>query len=267
MDSASAAAYVVFDLLARNGKDLRNRPYWKRRRKLEKLLGGHLPDGLVLIPATADRPWPARGCSPTPAPDLRVSSRSGSTSRTGPASAAGRNSALASPPKPSWVAAIGSPSTRHTRASSRRAASGRPAASARGRRGAQVRKAAHDVARVALAHGADSPNAAIAVRRLAQQLADEHGPEFMHDVADEPAAELAEASAAMGTEDEHDASRPGRPGSVGRTSTAPGAPDLWVPESRPTPADVLLSRRLAAVHPARLRRRAGYRRRRATAPT
>jgi hypothetical protein len=47
MDSASAAAYVVFDLLARNGKDLRNRPYWKRRRKLEKLLGGHLPDGLV----------------------------------------------------------------------------------------------------------------------------------------------------------------------------------------------------------------------------
>jgi ATP-dependent DNA ligase len=25
MDSASAAAYVVFDLLARNGKDLRNR--------------------------------------------------------------------------------------------------------------------------------------------------------------------------------------------------------------------------------------------------
>jgi ATP-dependent DNA ligase len=54
MDSASAAAYVVFDLLARNGKDLRNRPYWKRRRKLEKLLGAHLPNGLVLTPATAD---------------------------------------------------------------------------------------------------------------------------------------------------------------------------------------------------------------------
>ena len=44
----------MFDLLARNGKDLRGRPYWKRRRKLEKLLGGGLPDGLVLTPATTD---------------------------------------------------------------------------------------------------------------------------------------------------------------------------------------------------------------------
>jgi ATP-dependent DNA ligase len=32
--TASPAAYIVFDLLARNGKDLRGRPYWKRRRKL-----------------------------------------------------------------------------------------------------------------------------------------------------------------------------------------------------------------------------------------
>ena len=51
--AAAPAAYVVFDLLARNGEDLRNRPYWKRRRKLEKLLGGHLPDRLVLTPTTA----------------------------------------------------------------------------------------------------------------------------------------------------------------------------------------------------------------------
>ena len=52
--TAAPAAYIVFDLLARNGKDLRGRPYWKRRRKLEKLLGGGLPDGLVLTPATID---------------------------------------------------------------------------------------------------------------------------------------------------------------------------------------------------------------------
>jgi ATP-dependent DNA ligase len=37
--AAEPAAFVVFDLLARNGKDLRERPYWKRRRKLEKLSG------------------------------------------------------------------------------------------------------------------------------------------------------------------------------------------------------------------------------------
>ena len=58
--AAEPAAFVVFDLLARNGKDLRDRPYWKRRRKLEKLLGGQLPDGLVLTPATTD-PAVARG--------------------------------------------------------------------------------------------------------------------------------------------------------------------------------------------------------------
>lgn len=49
--AAAPAAFVVFDLLARNGKDLRDRPYWKRRRKLEKL---KLSDGLVLTPATTD---------------------------------------------------------------------------------------------------------------------------------------------------------------------------------------------------------------------
>jgi ATP-dependent DNA ligase len=41
----------VFDLLARNGKVLLDRPYWKRRRKLEKLT---LPPGLVLTPSTTD---------------------------------------------------------------------------------------------------------------------------------------------------------------------------------------------------------------------
>jgi ATP-dependent DNA ligase len=29
--AAAPAAYVVFDLLARNEKDLTSRPYWKRR--------------------------------------------------------------------------------------------------------------------------------------------------------------------------------------------------------------------------------------------
>jgi ATP-dependent DNA ligase len=52
--TALPAAYIVFDLLARNGKDLRDRPYRKRRRKLEKLLARGLPDGLVLTPATTD---------------------------------------------------------------------------------------------------------------------------------------------------------------------------------------------------------------------
>jgi ATP-dependent DNA ligase len=52
--TAAPAAYIVFDLLARNGKDLRGQPYWKRRRKLEKLLGHGLPAGLVLTPATTD---------------------------------------------------------------------------------------------------------------------------------------------------------------------------------------------------------------------
>jgi ATP-dependent DNA ligase len=52
--AAEPAAYVVFDLLARDGRDLRDRPYGKRRRKLEKLLDTHLPQGLVLTPATTD---------------------------------------------------------------------------------------------------------------------------------------------------------------------------------------------------------------------
>jgi ATP-dependent DNA ligase len=61
------AAYVVFDLLARNGKGLRDRLYGERRRKLEKLLGEHLPDGLVLPGSPPIRPSRACGCWPTSA--------------------------------------------------------------------------------------------------------------------------------------------------------------------------------------------------------
>ena len=39
------ATYVVFDLLARRGKDLRSRPYTTRRAELEKLAHGGLPAG------------------------------------------------------------------------------------------------------------------------------------------------------------------------------------------------------------------------------
>ena len=52
--TAAPAAYIVFDLLAHEGRDQRDRPYRKRRRKLEKLLARGLPDGLVLTPATTD---------------------------------------------------------------------------------------------------------------------------------------------------------------------------------------------------------------------
>lgn len=48
------ASYVVFDLLALDGEDLRRRPYWGRRQLLEALLGRYLPTGLVLTPATTD---------------------------------------------------------------------------------------------------------------------------------------------------------------------------------------------------------------------
>jgi ATP-dependent DNA ligase len=51
---AAPAAYVVFDLLAHHGTDLRGRAYIKRRRKLEKLLGPRKPPGLVLTPTTTD---------------------------------------------------------------------------------------------------------------------------------------------------------------------------------------------------------------------
>ena len=52
---ARPASYIVFDLLARDGLDIRRLPYRKRRKKLEKLLGRQLPHGLVLMPMSMDR--------------------------------------------------------------------------------------------------------------------------------------------------------------------------------------------------------------------
>jgi ATP-dependent DNA ligase len=51
--AAAPAAFVVFDLLAHRGTDLRPLPYRERRAALEKLLAKHLPPG-----------W----CSPPPPP-------------------------------------------------------------------------------------------------------------------------------------------------------------------------------------------------------
>jgi ATP-dependent DNA ligase len=54
--SATPAAFVVFDLLAHRDRDLRDKPYAKRRRRLEKLLTTRgVPPGVVLTPATTDR--------------------------------------------------------------------------------------------------------------------------------------------------------------------------------------------------------------------
>jgi hypothetical protein len=52
MALALPACLVVFDLLARKGTDFRDRPYAKRRRKLEKLLDRPLPAHLALMPMT-----------------------------------------------------------------------------------------------------------------------------------------------------------------------------------------------------------------------
>jgi anti-sigma regulatory factor (Ser/Thr protein kinase) len=66
-----------------------------------------------------------------------------------------------------------------------------------------VRTAAHDAVRVHLAHAANSPDAATAVEHLVARLGEQHGPQFVQDVADELVVELAEATAGMATEDEH----------------------------------------------------------------
>jgi ATP-dependent DNA ligase len=55
LSMARPASYIVFDLLARDGVDLRPLPYRKRRKKLEKLLRRQLPHGLVLMPMSTDR--------------------------------------------------------------------------------------------------------------------------------------------------------------------------------------------------------------------
>jgi len=51
---ASPASFVAFDLLAFNGRDLRNEPLVERRRLLEQLLAGTKPP-LYLTPMTTDR--------------------------------------------------------------------------------------------------------------------------------------------------------------------------------------------------------------------
>src|SRR5919107_1352084 len=53
--TAAPAAYVVFDLLAQQGIDLRDRSYTARRAALEALLRNRgLPPGVVLTPPTPD---------------------------------------------------------------------------------------------------------------------------------------------------------------------------------------------------------------------
>ena len=46
--TAAPAVFVVFDLLAHRGTDLRDRPYTRRRAALENLLDKGLPVGVVL---------------------------------------------------------------------------------------------------------------------------------------------------------------------------------------------------------------------------
>jgi ATP-dependent DNA ligase len=52
--AAKPAAYVVFDLLARQHTDLRPMPWAERRVHLEEPLGTRLPHGLVLMPTSRE---------------------------------------------------------------------------------------------------------------------------------------------------------------------------------------------------------------------
>jgi hypothetical protein len=65
-----------------------------------------------------------------------------------------------------------------------------------------VRKSAYDAVRVVLTHGATSSDAT-AVQQLVAQLAEQHGVDFVRDVAVELAAELAEVSSAVISSDDH----------------------------------------------------------------
>jgi anti-anti-sigma regulatory factor/anti-sigma regulatory factor (Ser/Thr protein kinase) len=67
-----------------------------------------------------------------------------------------------------------------------------------------VRMAAHEAVRVVLAHGASSRDSrdAVALRQLVARLAEQHGLDFLRDVADELVAELAEASSAIIPQDD-----------------------------------------------------------------
>jgi ATP-dependent DNA ligase len=52
--TVAPAAFVIFDLLAHRGTDLRGHPYIQRRAALENLLHKRLPAGVLLTPATTD---------------------------------------------------------------------------------------------------------------------------------------------------------------------------------------------------------------------
>ena len=67
-----------------------------------------------------------------------------------------------------------------------------------------VQAAAGDMVRAAIAHGPDTPDAAAAVRHLVARLGEQHGPQFVQDVSNMLVVELAEATAAMTAEDEHE---------------------------------------------------------------
>jgi ATP-dependent DNA ligase len=104
MAVALPACFVVFDLLARQGVDLRTRPYHKRRRALEKLLDRHLPDRVVLMPMTTDLAaahlWMVDHC----AAGIEGVVAKRLDQAYGPAGAAGARSAPARQPKRSWAA-------------------------------------------------------------------------------------------------------------------------------------------------------------------
>jgi anti-sigma regulatory factor (Ser/Thr protein kinase) len=67
-----------------------------------------------------------------------------------------------------------------------------------------VRRAAHDAVGEALAHGANSADAATAGRPLTTWLAEQHGPGVAGDMSDALVAELAEARATIMTADDGD---------------------------------------------------------------
>jgi hypothetical protein len=67
-----------------------------------------------------------------------------------------------------------------------------------------VQAAARDAVRAALAHGPKTPGAATAVRHLVARLGEQHGPQFVQDVTSKLLVELAEATAVVAAEGEHD---------------------------------------------------------------
>jgi hypothetical protein len=67
-----------------------------------------------------------------------------------------------------------------------------------------VQAATRDAVRAALAYGPNTPDAATAVRHLVGRLGERYGPQFVQDVTAKLVVELAEATAAMATENEHE---------------------------------------------------------------